>query len=378
MSERALHPLSIYPQLDATALRPAGGAVRGSVLERRRHQLLGSGRAALEHALRSLRMARGDEVLLPAYCCLAMQSPIEALGARAVHYPLREDLSFDVEDVAARVGPRTRAVLAVHYFGIAADLAQLRALCDAHRIALIEDCAHAFYTRDARGVVGRAGHFAVASIMKFLPSYDGGALIVNDGWVRVPPPRGPGLVHHARAWFGAPEGSTLPGVRAPLRALARLRRAWVRVPEGESAPVAPSAVEGSLAFDPRMSGLGPASLTPLLLRLGSGAEVRERRRAGFARLAEALHRVRGIAPLVERLPEGAVPYAFPCLADDGDRMASALRARGVQVFRWEFTEAHDCATTRRYARNLLHLPCHQSMRAADFARLARELAASTG
>jgi dTDP-4-amino-4,6-dideoxygalactose transaminase len=108
-----------------------------------------SGTAALHLACLAAGLGPGDEVIVPALTFVASASAARMVGAEPVLCDIRgpHDLNLDVEDVRRRIGPRTRAVVAVHFCGYAADVLALRELCDAHGLVLIEDCAEAIGAR---------------------------------------------------------------------------------------------------------------------------------------------------------------------------------------------------------------------------------------
>src|SRR3954468_16422181 len=101
--------------------------------------------AALHLAYLAAGVRAGDEVIVPAMTFTATAAAAVYCGATPVFAEIAgpHDLSLDPEDVEARITPRTRAVCAVHYAGYAAPVDELRALADAHGVALIEDVAHA-------------------------------------------------------------------------------------------------------------------------------------------------------------------------------------------------------------------------------------------
>src|SRR5690606_11987410 len=70
-----------------------------------------SGSAAIALALTAAGVDAGDEVLVPAYHCLSMVEPVRAVSAVPVYYRLHPNLSLNLQDLAARITPRTRAVL---------------------------------------------------------------------------------------------------------------------------------------------------------------------------------------------------------------------------------------------------------------------------
>src|SRR3954468_10968739 len=101
--------------------------------------------AALHLAYLAAGVQPGDEVIVPAMTFAATAAAAVYCGATPVFAEIAgpHDLSLDPGDVEARITPRTKAVCAVHYAGYAAPVDELRALADAHGVALIEDVAHA-------------------------------------------------------------------------------------------------------------------------------------------------------------------------------------------------------------------------------------------
>jgi dTDP-4-amino-4,6-dideoxygalactose transaminase len=122
-----------------------------------------SGTAALHMACLAAGLGAGDEVIVPALTFVASASAARFVGAEPVLCDIAgrsdegwHDLNLDVEDVARRITPRTKAVVAVHFCGYAADLLALRECCDAHGLVLIEDCAEAIGAR-IEGIGGGGG-----------------------------------------------------------------------------------------------------------------------------------------------------------------------------------------------------------------------------
>jgi dTDP-4-amino-4,6-dideoxygalactose transaminase len=128
-----------------------------------------SGTAALHLAFVAAGVGAGDEVIVPAFTFVASAAAARYVGAEPVLCDVRSPLDFNIDpaDVARRITPRTRAVVAVHFCGYTAELAALRALCDEHGLVLIEDCAQAIGARlaDGRhvGTVGELGAFSFFS-----------------------------------------------------------------------------------------------------------------------------------------------------------------------------------------------------------------------
>jgi dTDP-4-amino-4,6-dideoxygalactose transaminase len=145
---------------------------------------VGSGTAAIQLALEALGLAPGDEVIVPANTFFGTALPVLKLGATPVLVDCDDHTAaIDVDAVSAAVGPRTRAVIAVHLYGHPADLDRLRRICDAHALALVEDACQAHGARYKGERVGALGTVAAFSFYpsKNLGAYgDGGAVTTND------------------------------------------------------------------------------------------------------------------------------------------------------------------------------------------------------
>jgi dTDP-4-amino-4,6-dideoxygalactose transaminase len=129
-----------------------------------------SGTAALHLACRAAGLGPGDEMIVPAFTFVASASAARFVGAEPVLCDILgpHDVNLDVRDVERRITARTRAVMAVHFFGYPADMLALRELCDAHGLILIEDCAEAIgacVDESGRqvGTVGELGAFSFFS-----------------------------------------------------------------------------------------------------------------------------------------------------------------------------------------------------------------------
>jgi len=154
-----------------------------------RHALgVGSGLDALALILRGYlglgALAEGDEVIVPGNTFIASFLAVSA--NRLVPVPVAPDpVSFNLDPacVAAAIGPRTRAIMAVHLYGQLADMPALVALARRHGLLLIEDAAQAHgATCEGR----KAGAFGDAAAFSFYPAKnlgalgDGGAVVTGD------------------------------------------------------------------------------------------------------------------------------------------------------------------------------------------------------
>jgi dTDP-4-amino-4,6-dideoxygalactose transaminase len=144
-----------------------------------RHAIgVGNGLDALALLLRGYmelgRLAEGDEVIVPGNTFIA--SFLAITGNRLVAVPVEPDpasFNLDPARVEAAIGPRTRAIMAVHLYGQLADMPALRALAQRHGLLLIEDAAQA---HGAMADGHRAGAFGEAAGFSFFPAKNLGAL----------------------------------------------------------------------------------------------------------------------------------------------------------------------------------------------------------
>jgi len=100
--------------------------------------------AALHMALLALDIKEGNEVITPSLTFIADQNVTQMTGAKNVLADISsmEDWSADPDDISAKITPKTKAVMIVHYAGFACDMERITALCKKHGLPLIEDCAH--------------------------------------------------------------------------------------------------------------------------------------------------------------------------------------------------------------------------------------------
>ena len=142
-----------------------------------------NGTVALHLVFHALGLRPGDEVIVPSFTYIASVNTIVQTGATPVFVDCRPgDWLIDPEDVAARITPRTRAIVAVHLYGAVCDMAALRRIADAHGLYLIEDCAEALgSTRDGQHV-GELGDAATFSFFgnKTVTTGEGGMIGVSD------------------------------------------------------------------------------------------------------------------------------------------------------------------------------------------------------
>ncbi len=142
-----------------------------------------NGTHTLEAALAACDIGEGDEVIVPGITFVASAGAVLAVNATPVLVDIdAETLCIDVAAAEAAITSRTRAIIAVHVAGAAADLDALTALCARRGLRLIEDCAHAHGTLWRGRGAGSWGDFGSFSMQasKLMTAGEGGVLICND------------------------------------------------------------------------------------------------------------------------------------------------------------------------------------------------------
>ena len=143
-----------------------------------------TGTDAIELALQAGGIGAGDEVITVAHTALATVAAIEATGAVPILVDIDPETFTLCPDAArAAITQRTRAIVAVHLYGGAADLDSLLTLAQAHNLLLIEDCAQAhgaLHKERKVGTIGQLGAFSFYPTKNIGAYGDGGAVITND------------------------------------------------------------------------------------------------------------------------------------------------------------------------------------------------------
>jgi perosamine synthetase len=138
--------------------------------------------AALHLAALALKLGPRDEVVVPAFTWITSAHSVEYVGAKAVFADI--DLAtYNIDPAAleASITPRTKAVVAVHLFGLAAPMDEIRSIAKRHELAVIEDAACAIgttYKNDLVGGIGDMGCFSFHP-RKAVTTGEGGAVTTN-------------------------------------------------------------------------------------------------------------------------------------------------------------------------------------------------------
>jgi perosamine synthetase len=149
-----------------------------------RHALaVNSGTAALHLAVDAAGIGPGDEVVVPTLTFAASANVVVHCGARPVLVDCRPDtLNLDLERVEAAIGPRTRALLPVHFAGHPCPMDPLHEMARRHGLRVIEDAAHAIPARYRGRPIGGLSDVTCFSLYanKTITTAEGGMLTTDD------------------------------------------------------------------------------------------------------------------------------------------------------------------------------------------------------
>jgi perosamine synthetase len=310
---------------------------------------------ALHLALVALGIGAGDDVLVPDFTFPATANVVVQQGARPVLVDVQADTyNLDMGDLEARLTPRTRAIIPVHAFGLAADMARMMEFAQRHGLSVIEDAACALgatYRGHFCGTIGDVGCFSFHP-RKSITTGEGGMIVTDDE----------ALAQRIRV----------------LRSHGGVRR------QGEAYFQFVAA-----GFNYRMSDL-QAAVGVAQMRKFDWVLGRKRELAG--QLAGLLSSIEEVTPPVE--PEGRqhTYQSYVVMLDDAvdrDRMIAAMRHRDVETTLGTYAlhaqpffqktygyAAGDLPGSYRVFRQSLTLPLYPQMEAGDLERVVEALESS--
>lgn len=140
--------------------------------------------AALEMAAILIDIAPGDEVIMPSYTFVSTANAFVLRGAKVVFVDVRPDtMNIDETLIEAAITDRTKAIVPVHYAGIACEMDKIMALANRYGLYVIEDAAQGMmsaYKDQALGTIGHIGTYSFHETKNYTSGGEGGLLIIND------------------------------------------------------------------------------------------------------------------------------------------------------------------------------------------------------
>jgi len=140
--------------------------------------------ASLEMAALLIDIQPGDEVIMPSYTFVSTANAFVLRGASIVFVDVRPDtMNIDETLIEAAITPKTRAIVPVHYAGVACEMDTIMALAAKHQLYVIEDAAQGVmsqYKGRALGTIGHIGCFSFHETKNYTAGGEGGATLIND------------------------------------------------------------------------------------------------------------------------------------------------------------------------------------------------------
>ncbi|MEJ4047377.1 dTDP-4-amino-4,6-dideoxygalactose transaminase [Erwinia sp. SLM-02] len=140
--------------------------------------------ASLEMAAILIDIQPGDEVIMPSYTFVSTANAFVLRGATIVFIDVRPDtMNLDETLIEAAITERTKAIVPVHYAGVACEMDTIMALAKKHKLWVIEDAAQGVmstYKGRALGTIGHIGCFSFHETKNYTAGGEGGATLIND------------------------------------------------------------------------------------------------------------------------------------------------------------------------------------------------------
>jgi dTDP-4-amino-4,6-dideoxygalactose transaminase len=310
-----------------------------------------TGTSALHLGLLAAGAGPGDEVITPAFNFVADHQAIVAAGAAPVLCDIDEaTLGLDPDRVEALIGPRTKAIVPLHFGGVPGRLKELYALAERHHLRVVEDATHAFGSRANGRAIGAFGDITCFSFdpVKVITSIDGGAVVVGASSELE-------RLRHLR----------FLGIDRETHERYKNSRAW------QYDVVSPG-------FRYHLTNINAAVGLSQLARVHEFIASRQASCRLYNRLLAGVPGVRGPATDFENVSPFIYTVRVPAARRDG--LIEHLRSRGIATGihflpAQEFTFLKGCRrgdlpVTERVAREILTLPLHTQMAASTVERVA--------
>lgn len=140
--------------------------------------------AALEMAAILVDIQPGDEVIMPSYTFVSTANAFVLRGAKIVFVDIRPDtMNIDESKIEAAITDKTKAIVPVHYAGVACEMDTIMDIAERHNLCVIEDAAQGVmsaYKGKALGTIGHLGCFSFHETKNYTSGGEGGLLIIND------------------------------------------------------------------------------------------------------------------------------------------------------------------------------------------------------
>lgn len=318
------------------------------------------GRAALLSGTKLLKKKapNKNELLVPAFICEETLWPLRDHGFTIKYYSIDDRFNFFLPDIESKINKKTLAVMAVHYFGVPADLNALKELCGKKGAFLIEDCAHAFYGEG----VGLIGDFSFFSIRKFIPVPDGGALLLNNQELQ-------GCVDQIKL---SPNRKKDKVAKLIIRSILNLRPNYLlghNSKRGENITIEKLCPRADIEKERRnfIHNESMSGLSQYLLLRQDFKQMAAKRRNNYDLIADRIGRLEGVSVPYPKINSGWSPYVLPVLVEEKiqKRILLKLISNGIGATDWPMLPADlppdEANGASSLMRRIILLPVHQNL-----------------
>jgi len=329
-------------------------------------------RNAIYHGLSAMEVSPGDTILVPSFHCAMAIEPILRYGANVKFYNIHRDCSPDFEDLCRKIDKKTRAVLAIHYFGFPCPIKTFKKVCEEHALYLIEDCAHVLSGGIEGDPLGTFGDISIFSWRKLLPIYDGGHLVINNPKLHIDVPwERSGLLLNLKVAKNLVEKLLDSSSTRSSKTLLQ----YCRFPNvlkkdcfflGKDSSRAFTINNSSLDFDPSFVNLRISVISKYLMANMNISAIIEKRRQNYVLLLKAVDSFPEITPFFPHLSSDTCPWIFPLIMQGQKGFHTILRSKGIPAVTWDGV-IHPNLPLEEYPeaaflyQNLIFLPVHQSI-----------------
>jgi len=290
-------------------------------------------RTAINLVLPALGIEKGSEVLVPAYNCGSEIDAILSTGASVRFFDVNSDTKISIDNILSSITSKTKAIYIIHYFGWPQKLEELRNICDQKGIVLIEDCAHALFSSDSEGWIGRYGDASFFSLMKSLPVPDGAIAIVrkklelklNKTNISTTAVECVRLIRRSLIRYMS---KNYFGVPAKLAAGTAYNSSNIGVTEIENIP------DDYFYNESLMSNTKISPISLGIVNRINYSKIIEIRRCNYKRVYSGIIDLKNIRPLFSDLPQGVCPLVFPLIVSDRNYWMANLSRLGAHPIPW--------------------------------------------
>ena len=351
------------------------------------------GRVAFYALLRALGVQSRDEVLIPAFTCVAVPSPILGIRARPVYVDINPaTYTIDPVDLERKISSRSRVIVAQHTYGIPCDMGAIMAIAHRHGLAVIEDTCHVWgskYRTTHLGSIGDAAFYSYDPGKPFIIGMGGAATVNSEVLLERLSQiyrefRTPARIETAKlhVQYLAYRITRHPRLFWLVRDLYRyLSRSGIAV-----ATWTPDSLEGTLGED-YGKALSPSLKARLTAMVRKGQRAIDRRRSIANHYNRGLHSL-GMPLLDANADADPVLICYPLQVQDKTRVLHEARRSSVELGDSFSSPVHplverewpavgyqpgSCPVGEAVARNVITLPCHAGVTEREVARIIQFL-----